>query len=323
MRERAFVEQNKQKWLAIEEKIKNNEPIDQLFDIYNEFSNDLSFARTYYPKSKLVPFLNEIVAALHLQIYRKNHYTQNGFIEFWKTKMPLLFYQYRVYLIVSFAFFILSALIGVVSSVNDEDFVSKILGSHYVNMTIENIENGDPLAVYSSGSTWGSAFGIIWNNIRVGLLSYVLGIFFGIGTLYVLFNNGVMVGAFQYFFAKYNVLLISISGIWIHGAMEIFSIGIEGGAGLILGTSLLFPGTYKRIDALKKAAKDSVLILISTFPFTIAAGILEGYVTRHYNDMPMALAFAIIIISFGIIFFYYFLYPIWVNKRVNLEKNRA
>jgi uncharacterized membrane protein SpoIIM required for sporulation len=117
-------------------------------------------------------------------------------------------------------------------------------------------------------------------------------------------------------FQKHGVLWESVRGIWIHGAMEIFAIVIEGAAGLILGASILFPKTYSRVTSFKLGMKDGVKILISTFPFTICAGFLEGFVTRYSNIMPNWLSVGIILITLSAISFYYLVYPFILNKKI-------
>jgi len=181
---------------------------------------------------------------------------------------------------------------------------------------MENIEKGDPLAVYKSGSQWGSHIGITLNNLRVGLYSYIMGAFLGIGTIYVLFQNSVMLGSFQYFFYDQNVFWESVRGIWIHGSMEIFAMVIEASAGLILGASILFPQTFSRYNSLKIGVKNSIKIVLSTFPFTIVAGFLEGYITRYSHSMPHTLSVGIILITLSTISFYYLVYPYIVYKKM-------
>jgi uncharacterized membrane protein SpoIIM required for sporulation len=117
-------------------------------------------------------------------------------------------------------------------------------------------------------------------------------------------------------FQKQDVLWESVRGIWIHGAMEIFAIVIEGAAGLILGASILFPKTFSRIASFKMGMKNGVKILISTFPFTLAAGLLEGFVTRYSNTMPNWLSVGIILFTLSIISFYYLIYPFILNKKL-------
>ena len=128
-----------------------------------------------------------------------------------------------------------------------------------------------------------------------------------------------MLGSFQYMFVKEDVFWESVRGIWIHGAMEIFAIVIEGAAGFILGASILFPKTFSRMTSFKRGVKIGVKILISTFPFTIAAGFLEGYVTRYSNVMPNWLSIGIILSTLSLISFYYLIYPFIVNRKAKLN----
>jgi len=318
MREVAFIKQNKEKWLDFEKAIfgKTLKNPDELASLYIHLVNDLSYAQTYYPKSKTILYLNNLAAKAFQKIYKTKREDSNRFVHFWKVEVPLIVYQYRRYVLYAFVLFLSFVAIGALSAAYDDTFVRLILGDHYVNMTLENIEAGDPVAVYKSGSNWGSAFGITLNNLYVGIKSFIFGVFGGIGTGLVLLFNGIMVGAFQFFFYKEGVLWESVRGIWIHGSMEIFAIVIEGAAGLILGASILFPRTYSRLTSFKIGVKDGVKILISTFPFTIVAGLLEGYVTRYSNAMPNWLSVGIILITLSIISYYYLIYPRLVHKKL-------
>lgn len=319
MREAAFIKQNKQKWIDFEKKIFGNSKTnpDELSKLYIQLMNDLAYAQTYYPGSKTILYINNLAARAFQKIYKTKREDGSRLVRFFKTEVPLLVYEYRRYMLYAFAFFFIFVFIGVISAMNDTDFVRLILGDQYVNTTIQNIEKGDAVAIYKSGSNWGSHIGITINNIRVGILSYAGGILGGFGTIVILFQNCVMLGAFQYMFYDYGVFWESVRGIWIHGSMEIFAIVIEAMAGLILGASILFPKTYSRYESLKRGIRVSLKIFLSTFPFTIAAGFLEGYVTRYSNVMPHFLSISIILITLGIISLYYFVYPFIVNRRIN------
>ena len=318
MREVAFIKQNKDKWLNFEKAIfgKTLKNPDELASLYIQLVNDLSYAQTYYPKSKTILYLNNLAAKAFQKIYKTKREDTNRFVHFWKTEVPLIVYEYRRYVLYAFIIFLSFVSIGALSAAHDDSFVRLILGDEYVNMSLENIEAGDPVAVYKSGSNWGSAIGITINNIRVGINAFVLGVFAGLGTAYYMMLNGIMVGAFQYFFYQEGVLWESVRGIWIHGSMEIFAIIIEGAAGLILGASIMFPKTYSRMTSFKMGVKNGVKILISTFPFTIAAGFLEGYVTRYSNTMPNWLSVGIILVTLSLISFYYLIYPFILNKKL-------
>ncbi len=318
MREAAFIKQNKQKWLDFENQIFSDSASnpDDLSSLYIHLINDLSYAQTYYPQSKTILYLNNLAARSFQKIYKTKKEEKNQLVHFFKIEVPLLMSQYRRYLLYAFTFFGVFVLIGALSAANDDTFIRLILGDNYVNMTLKNIENGNPMAVYKSGSNWGSHLGITINNLRVGLMAYIYGIFGGIGTVYILFRNSIMLGAFQYMFYDQQVFWESIRGIWIHGSMEIFAMVIEAMAGLILGASILFPDTFSRYNSLKRGVSDSIKIVISTFPFTIFAGILEGYVTRYSHIMPHWLSIGIILITLSAISYYYIFYPILVHQKL-------
>ncbi|WP_264536769.1 stage II sporulation protein M [Flavobacterium sp. N1736] len=320
MREVAFIKQNKEKWLEFELAIfgKAKKNPDELANLYIQMMNDLSYAQTYYPKSKTVIYLNHLASQIYQKIYKTKRAEKNRFTEFFKTEVPLLVYDYRRYLMYAFVMFFITVGIGVISARYDQNFVRLILGDGYVNMTLENIKKGDPMAVYGSGSNWGSFIGITMNNLYVGARCYIYGIFGGLGTFYISLQNCIMLGAFQYFFYDQNVFWKSVRGIWIHGSMEIFAIVIETAAGFILGASILFPKTFSRINSFKIGFKNSFKIFLSTFPFTISAGFLEGFITRYSIDMPNWLSSLIILATLGIISFYYLVYPFIVYKKTQL-----
>lgn len=317
MREIAFIKQNKKKWLDFEQAIfgKAKKNPDEMANLYIHLVNDLSYAQTYYPKSKTVIYLNYLASLIYQKIYKTKRTESNRLVYFFKTEVPLLVYQYRRYLIYSFVLFFAAVLLGVTSARFDTDFVRLILGDGYVNKTLVNIKEGNPVAIYKSGSNWGSFIGITFNNLYVGMQCYILGIFAGIGTFYVALQNGIMLGAFQYFFYQEGVFWKSLRGIWIHGSMEIFAIVIETAAGFILGASILFPKTFSRMNSFKIGFKNSLKIFLSTFPFTFVAGFLEGFITRYSIDMPNWLSSFIILFTLAIISFYYLVYPFIVHKK--------
>ncbi len=318
MREIAFINQNKVKWLEFEQALAGNsiKSPDEMANLYIQLMNDLSFAQTYYKKSKTVIYLNHLASQIYQKIYKTKRTESNRLVYFFKTEVPLIVFEYKRYLLYAFILFFATVAIGVVSATYDVDFVRLILGDGYVNLTLENIKKGNPVAIYGDSSNWGSFIGITVNNLRVGMTAYISGVFVGIGTFYIALQNGIMLGAFQYFFYEQNVFWKSVRGIWIHGSMEIFAIVIETAAGFILGASILFPRTYSRINSFKIGFRNSFKILLSTFPFTIAAGFLEGFITRYSDEMPNWASVSIILITLSIISYYYLIYPFVVNRKM-------
>lgn len=322
MREVAFIKRNKDKWLAFEQAITGQSKMnpDDLAGLYIQLVNDLSFAQTYYPKSKTVIYLNHLAATAFRQIYKTKREESNVFVRFFKIDVPTIIREHKKYLIYAFVLFFISVSIGVISAVYDDSFVRLILGDDYVEMTMTNIQSGDAVAVYKSGSNWGSFIGITMNNLTVGLKCFIYGVSGGFGTVYIMLQNGIMIGAFQSFFYQQGAFWESVRGIWIHGAMEIFAIVIETMAGLILGASILFPGTFSRLDSFKSGIRTSIKIWLSTIPFTIAAGFLEGFITRYSNVMPNVISVGIILTTLSAISWYYLIYPFQQNNPPKLEE---
>ncbi len=316
MREAAFAKQNKDKWLRFENVLRNNVQIhpDELSALYVEITDHLSYAQTFYPKSNTLRYLNGLSVLAHQKIYKTKRESRSRFITFYTREFPLFFSQYHKQLLIAFITFVLFSAIGAYSAATDGNFVRLILGDGYVNMTLDNIEKGDPMAVYKEMGEMNMFLGITINNIRVALLAFSFGMFLSMGTLYILMRNAIMLGSFQYFFYDQGLLWESARTIWIHGTIEISVIIIAGCAGLVLGNSILFPGTYTRLQSFVKGAKDGIKILLSTIPFFIIAGFLEGFVTRH-TEMPDWLAILIISGSLYLILFYYVIYPIKLKKR--------
>ena len=319
MREIAFIKKNKSKWLALEQSLSSKEKQnpDELADSYIQLLNDLSFSQTYYPKSKTTIYLNSLVTQIYRKIYKTKRLERNRLKSFFLYEVPSLVYQYQKQLIFAFALFFFFTAIGALSAAFDERFVRIILGDNYVNMTLENIKNGDPMAVYKRDGELNMFFGITINNIGVAIKSYIWGLSAGFLTFYASMQNGIMLGSFQYFFYENGVFEESIRGIWLHGAIEIFSIVIATMAGFVLASSILFPGTYSRFQSFVTGARQSIKILISTLPFFVIAGFIEGFVTRYSNTMPLWLNVFIILITLSFISFYYIALPIINHKKQN------
>jgi uncharacterized membrane protein SpoIIM required for sporulation len=316
MREAAFVKRNKDKWAVFENALSNKTDIapDVLSDLYIEITDHLSYAKTFYTGSNTEFYLNGLASQAHRQIYKTKRESKNRIISFWKTEFPTMFYHHRREFLIAFLVFAFFTAVGAFSAANEGDFVRSILGDGYVNMTLQNIENDDPMAVYKQMGEVNMFLGITINNIKVALFAFGYGILLGIGTLYILLRNGIMLGSFQYFFFDKGLGWESVRTIWIHGTIEISVIIIAGCAGLVLANGMLFPGTYTRLESFKRGVINGLKILLSTVPFFIIAGFLEGFVTRH-TEMPDWLAILIIASSLALIIFYYIIYPYQLNKK--------
>jgi uncharacterized membrane protein SpoIIM required for sporulation len=314
MREPLFVKQNSEKWKSFENAV-SKDP-DELADRFIQVTDDLAYAKTFYPKSKTTVYLNGLAALLHQSIYKNKREKSNRFILYWRYELPGLFKTYRKQLFYSFLFFTIFTLIGIVSAKYDPRFVRLILGDNYVDMTEANIARHDPFAVYKHEGPFAMFFQIGGNNIYVSFITFVSGVLASVGTIYFLCTNGLMIGSFEYFFFSKGLGTASLLVIWIHGVLEISSIIIAGGAGLILGNSLIFPKTYKRLVSFKRGAKDGMKIVLGLVPIFIVAACFESFVTRH-TEMPLWLSLSILISSFVFIIWYVIIYPNQLTKNQN------
>ena len=315
MREVVFLRQNAERWKQFEALLSAKQDVDPntLAELFVQLTDDLSYARTFYPDSKTTQYLNALTGRVHRTLYRNRKEDRSRFIRFWTTELPGLFYHHQKEFLTSFLIFAIAVVIGVFSTLNDDSFVRLILGDRYVNMTLENIESGDPMAVYKKAHQVDMFLGITFNNIRVSFLAFALGLLLSFGTGYVLFSNGIMLGAFQAFFYTHGLLWTSARTIWIHGTLEISAIIIAGCAGLVMGNSILFPGTFSRLESFRRGAKRGLKIVVGLVPIFIVAGFLESFVTR-LTEMPDGLSITIIVGSLAFILWYFLLYPFQLHR---------
>ena len=273
MKEAIFVKQNVVQWQQTERLLDGAEAEspDVLADAYISTTSDLAFAQTHYPQSRTTQYLNALAFALHNTIYRYKREPASRLLTFWTREVPLTMWQARRELLISFIIFTVSMFIGVVSTLGDSDFPRVILGDDYVDMTLENIAHGEPMAVYNSDNESTMFLGITLNNVWVSFRIFALGVLTSFGTGYGLLSNGVMVGAFQTFF-------------------------IQEGLG--------WPSCARR----------GLKIIIGTVPIFVCAAFIEGFLTRH-TEWPDALRFAIILLSFLFVVFYFVLLPQRIHQQ--------
>ncbi len=315
MRETNFIQQNKNKWQDFEEILEGryHDP-DKLNDLFVQITDDLSYSRTFYPNRSVRVYLNSLAQRIFFTIYKSRHSPIKKVGHFWLEELPQLVYEARQSFLLAFLVFLLSFAIGMLSSFMDPDFVRVILGDSYVNMTEENIRSGDPMAVYKERGQLGMALGITANNLWVAFLTFVMGVFYAVGSIVIMISNGIMVGAFQYFFIEKGLFWESFLTIWIHGTLEISAIIIAGAAGITMGKGLVFPGTYTRMQSFQRAARRGVKIMIGITPIIITAGFIEGYLTRH-TDTPDSVRGLFILVCLIFVLTYFVWYPYFKSRK--------
>jgi len=319
MRETTFVRKNIDKWEKFENLLKKKRPNpDQLANLFIDITDDLAYARTNYPRGKTTNYLNNLAVTVHQSLYRNRRESGSRIVNFWLYELPQLFRSVHKEFFYSFLVFLIACILGALSTAYDDHFPRLILGDAYVNETLSNIENGDPMAIYKGMHQGDMFFRITLNNIRVAFYAFSLGILLSFGTGYILVVNGFMLGTFQFFFFQKGLLWTSVLTIWIHGTLEISAIIIAGAAGFALGNSILFPRTYSRLVSLRKGATKGIKIIVGLVPIFIIAGFLESFVTR-LTDAPIFVKALIILGSAAFIIYYFIIYPIQLDKRTTIN----
>lgn len=315
MKETTFIEQNKEKWAEFEQMLREDRRNpDKLNDLFIQVTDDLSYARTFYPNRSVRVFLNSMAQKVFHNIYRGRKFPVERLRSFWTDQLPRMMWETRWALNLSFALFALSFAIGVISSMVNPDFARLVLGDEYVDMTLANIQNGDPMAVYKDSGPLGMSFGITANNLFVALKTAIMGVVASIGTVFIMLYNGIMVGAFQYFFVEQGVFLESFLTIWIHGTLEISAIIIAGAAGMVAGSGLLFPGSFRRVQAFQISMRRGLKIFIGIVPIIVLAGFFESFLTR-FTETPDVIRGAFILSSLFFVLWYF----VWLPR----HKGRA
>ncbi len=322
MREAMFIKKNADKWNEYQHTPSSNP--DETAERSITLIDDLSYVKTFYPKSKVTRWVNGIAAGIYQSIYQNKKEKYSRIFQFWKFELPLLFKKYHRILLFTTLLFLLCVGVGFLSSKYNESFARGILGDNYVDMTEDNISKGDPFGVYKDENPFTMFVRIGFNNIRVAFFAFIGGFSLGYFTLRIMWSNGVMLGAFQYLFYAKGLGLQSVLVIWIHGTLEISAIVISATAGFILASGILFPGTYSRMVSFRKGAKDAAKVLICLIPVFIVAAFFESYVTHlmsqtfereNNSGLPVWAGVVILMASLSFIVWYFVVLPIRLHKK--------
>lgn len=324
MKESKFIQENVQKWTSVDKAFKKfnfrrKSVLDgtDLGSEYMRLTDDLSFAQTFYSKRSVRVYLNRLVSDMYRLIFKYSESSEgNSVKKFWTVEIPSILYHGRKSFLLSFVIFALAVFIGAFSLSQNAEFAQDILSEGYVQMTDANIQKGDPMAVYKEADSWDMFQSIALNNLKVMTFAFLLGAFFGLGTVGALISNGVMLGVFQYYFYQKGLLWESFLTIWQHGTVEISCIIIGGGAGLLLGSGYLFPGNYSRLLSLRLQFYRGMKVAIAIMPFIIFAAFVEAYITRH-DDLDQMLRLMFIVVNALIIFGYFIYMPYRYGRMSN------
>jgi uncharacterized membrane protein SpoIIM required for sporulation len=255
--------------------------------LYRQAAADLSAARADDSSRTLEAYLNQLVSRAHNYIYSGQKMSAATVWTFLAHGYPRIFRRLLPYTFAALALFLTGALLGSLVTVTRPAFMHAMLGPEMVDkiehhqMWTDSVLTAKPQA----SST------IMTNNIGVCFMTFAGGIIAGLGTIYLMFTNGLSVGVIGTACGQHGMALSLWSFIAAHGALELPAIFISGGAGLRLAAGLLFPGMLRRKDALALAGGESVRLISGTIPMLVIAGTLEAFLSPTHA--PIALKFAV------------------------------
>ena len=312
MREGLFIKKNKNRWERVQSE--STQDADEIAKDFVQLVDDLGYAKTYYPGSRVTQYINSLASRIYLNIYSNRKEESSRLLNFWKYDVPLTVKKHHTLILVALIIFFVFFFVGFFSASNEPGFVREVLGEGYVSMTEQNIEEGNPFGVYQDPNAFVMFFRIMVNNILVSFIYFFRGIFLGIPSLIALGKESIRLGAFEHMFYVKGLGLQAVTTVLIHGLLELAAIIIACAAGVVMGTSFLFPGTKRRIEAFRQGTKDGVKMVIGLVPVFIIAAFYEGFITRYYK-MPMVLNIFILVISALFIIWYFIVYPFRLSSR--------
>ena len=287
----------------------DRDSLQELGRLYRATSADLSRARAMNLSGEVQVYVNNLVVRAHNQVYQSRRNRLSEFYNFFAHGFPALVQEHILYVVAAFLIFIVPALgcyrealidvhFGQMEMAPNHPLVSDEMW-HLIEkkkMWTDSVQDFSP-AVASLIAT---------NNIKVAISAFALGITFGLGTVVVLIFNGVNIGTVFGVCQDYGMadkLLAFVAG---HGVIELTAIFISGGAGLLVGKGLLFPGQFKRIDALKKNFRPACEMFAGCVLLLLIAGSIEGFISPRTDIAPsvkygISLATAICLLAYLLI----------------------
>jgi len=253
----------------------------ELGALYRRVSADLCRAQARTANAELLRYLNALVARAYGLVYSGRRFRLVEVIDYLLRGFPALVVMRWRPLALSTAIFLLGLLFGALAATVDEDARHFLLPDEYREVC-ENLEasiQGHQGRTLPPGLAAGVSTGIMWNNIRVCVVAYALGITLGFGTALILFQNGVLIGVVASYFFRAGYGMHFLALLAPHGVIELTAIFISGAAGLVIGRGLLAPGDLPRRESLRRAGLEATRLVTGTVPMLVVAGLIEGFVT--------------------------------------------
>lgn len=255
---------------------------------YRQIAADLAAIREDPASVHFARYINQLLVRAHNTIYSGRRASPKAlFFFFWDT-YPVTFRRNLKHCLLATSIFAVAGLVGAILTYQNPDFKVKLLGPQMVDtiqkreMWTHSIVGIKPLA----------SSAIMTNNMSVGFTTFALGITAGLGTIYMMAFNGLLIGVIGMACWLSGMSLQLWSFVAPHGVLELPAIFIAGGAGLRIAQGLLFPGVLSRKDSLAKAGQEAVQLVLGTIPILIIAGLIEAFVSPTVLPVPLKFSMA-------------------------------
>ena len=286
-----FLQQRRPDWRRLEEileRVETNGPASLTDDeavtfgqLYRRAASDLNQAQTFVSGEATVRFLNDLVARAYLAIYGKDRARPRAALLWLIRVYPAVFRRYSPQVGLATLLCFVGAVFGYLVCAFDPAVArAHLLPADMVMIQPRAQGEADPTPLQSTGEFAAFSSFLFTHNLQVSLVAFALGITLGIGTVWLMFSNGVLLGALAAVFAQAGQLRTFATGVLPHGVLEIPAILIAGGAGLVLAQGILRARPWPRHDELASAGKESLLLVAGCVPLLSAAAVLEAGVAR-------------------------------------------
>jgi uncharacterized membrane protein SpoIIM required for sporulation len=254
-------------------------------EAYRGLARDLATARRVAPSSRMTAGLEALYGQLHGVVNRRPHGGLAALRALLSNDIPQAAYELRARIAGMALLMAVSALAGwwlvatfptLISLFASDDMIEQVEQGH---LWTEGMFNVVPSSILS--------IGILANNIVVSILAFCAGIFLGLGTLYLIAMNGLMLGAAFAFVHQHGLARALFEFIIAHGPVELSVICIAGAAGVALGESIIRPSAESRRDSFQACAHRIAPVLLLCALLLIGCGFIEGFVSPD-PGFPMA-----------------------------------
>jgi len=281
-----FILRNQERWDRLEALVSARKrsfaEVRELGRLYQQVTEDLSFAQTTFPEEVVTEYLNQLIRRCHALFFRQEKMRGRRIVDFFTVTFPGLLGKLWVPVFVSTAVFAVSIGVSFFLVKGNIEMGEIFLPGNMYDMAVNDLELRKKFSNFDNiPERMRTAISLyIWfNNSMVSLYCFVLGITFGLGTLYILIRNGFILGALTAVYYMNGQFADFVSLIMVHGSIELVAIVFAGGAGLHVGSALISPGRLPRTQRLKMNAVNALKILWGVISLLLIAGLIEGLVT--------------------------------------------